>query len=181
MSLIIELNASANIFYLLKHLLHLNHVIFKIKCNNLTSNEIMILNASYVCLLHSCFVENHPIWILEDGPLIFEVVLSQRGHCLHQPRRRRPIGWLRKRSLVDVSVSSSIKKDKLGGEIYFSLSTFAHRPKLYHHCSLMVSHLFDRSFFDSFGSYDRLLLMAILPQLLRLATDAIDNHAGSHR
>jgi hypothetical protein len=28
-----------------------------------------------VCM-HSCFVENHPIWILEDGPLIFEVVLS---------------------------------------------------------------------------------------------------------
>jgi hypothetical protein len=31
--------------------------------------------------LHSHFVENHSIWILEDGPLISEVVLSQ--------------GWLR--------------------------------------------------------------------------------------
>jgi hypothetical protein len=30
-----------------------------------------------VCM-HSRFVENHPIWILEDGPLIFEVVLSHR-------------------------------------------------------------------------------------------------------
>jgi hypothetical protein len=29
--------------------------------------------------MHSCFVENHPIWILEDGPLISEVVLSQNG------------------------------------------------------------------------------------------------------
>jgi hypothetical protein len=28
-----------------------------------------------VCM-HSCFIENHPIWILEDGPLIFEVVVS---------------------------------------------------------------------------------------------------------
>jgi hypothetical protein len=28
-----------------------------------------------VCM-HSCFIENHPIWILEDGPLIFDVVLS---------------------------------------------------------------------------------------------------------
>jgi hypothetical protein len=28
--------------------------------------------------MHSRFVENHPIRILEDGPLIFEVVLSQR-------------------------------------------------------------------------------------------------------
>jgi hypothetical protein len=37
----------------------------------------MVLNASYVCLLHSRFVENHPIWILEEGPLISEVVLSQ--------------------------------------------------------------------------------------------------------
>jgi hypothetical protein len=37
----------------------------------------MVLNASYVCLLYSRFVENHPIWILEDGPLISKVVLSQ--------------------------------------------------------------------------------------------------------
>jgi hypothetical protein len=29
-----------------------------------------------VCM-HSCFVKNHPIWILEDGPLISEVVLLQ--------------------------------------------------------------------------------------------------------
>jgi hypothetical protein len=27
-----------------------NHVIFKQKCNNLIFNEIMVLNASYVCL-----------------------------------------------------------------------------------------------------------------------------------
>jgi hypothetical protein len=61
----------------LKHLLLLNLTIFKLKCNNLTFNEILILYASYVCLLHSRFVENHPIWILEDGPLISKVVLSQ--------------------------------------------------------------------------------------------------------
>jgi hypothetical protein len=77
MSLIIELNASADMFYPLKHLLLLNLVIFKQKCNNLIVNEIMVLNASYVCLLHSRFVENHLIWILEDGPFISEVVLSQ--------------------------------------------------------------------------------------------------------
>jgi hypothetical protein len=40
----------------------------------------MVLNASYVCLLHSRFIENHAIWILEDGPLISRGVLSQRGH-----------------------------------------------------------------------------------------------------
>jgi hypothetical protein len=57
-------------FYLLKHLLLLNHVIFKLKCNNLIINVILSLYASYVCLLHSRFIENHPIWILEDGPLI---------------------------------------------------------------------------------------------------------------
>jgi hypothetical protein len=27
--------------------------------------------------MYSCFVKNHPIRILEDGPLISEVVLSQ--------------------------------------------------------------------------------------------------------
>jgi hypothetical protein len=37
----------------------------------------MVLNVSYVCLLHSRLVENYPIWILEDVRLIFEVVLSQ--------------------------------------------------------------------------------------------------------
>jgi hypothetical protein len=63
--------------YLLEHLLLLNLVIFKIKCNNLIFNEIMVLNASFVCLFHSHFVEDYSIWILEDGPLISEVVLSQ--------------------------------------------------------------------------------------------------------
>jgi hypothetical protein len=29
-----------------------------------------------VCM-HSCFIKNHLIWILKDGSLIFEVVLSQ--------------------------------------------------------------------------------------------------------
>jgi hypothetical protein len=29
-----------------------------------------------VCM-HSCFVENHPIWILEDGPLNYEAILLQ--------------------------------------------------------------------------------------------------------
>jgi hypothetical protein len=31
----------------------------------------MVLNASYVSLQQSRFVENHLIWILEDGLLIF--------------------------------------------------------------------------------------------------------------
>jgi hypothetical protein len=77
MSLIVELNASTNMFYLLKHLLLLNLVIFELKCHNLIVNEIMVLSASYVCLLHSCFIENHPIWLPKDGPLISDVVVSQ--------------------------------------------------------------------------------------------------------
>jgi hypothetical protein len=85
MSLIIELNAFANMFYLLEHLLLLNLVIIKLKCNNLIFNEIIVLNASFVCLLHSRFIEDHPIWILEDGPLISEVVLSQPDSA--SPRR----------------------------------------------------------------------------------------------
>jgi hypothetical protein len=50
MLLIIEWNISANMFYLLKHLLLLILVMFKIKCNNLIFNEIIVLNASYMCL-----------------------------------------------------------------------------------------------------------------------------------
>jgi hypothetical protein len=64
-------------FYHLKNLLYFNLVIVKLKCKNLIFNEIMILNVSYVCLLHSRFVENHSVWILEYGALIFEEVLSQ--------------------------------------------------------------------------------------------------------
>jgi hypothetical protein len=74
--LIIELNTSANMFYLLKRLLLLNLVIFKLKCNNLIFNEILVLYALYVCLMHSRFVKNHPIWILEEGSLISEMVVS---------------------------------------------------------------------------------------------------------
>jgi hypothetical protein len=48
-------------FYLLKQLLLLILVIFKLKCNKLIFNEIMDLNALHVCLLHFHFVENHPI------------------------------------------------------------------------------------------------------------------------
>jgi hypothetical protein len=50
MPLTVEWNASANMFYLLKNLLFLILVIFNLKCNNLILKEIMILNASYVCL-----------------------------------------------------------------------------------------------------------------------------------
>jgi hypothetical protein len=64
-------------FYLLKHLLLLILVIFKLKCNKLIFNEIIILNASYVCLVYSRFVKNHLIWILEDRSLISDMVLSQ--------------------------------------------------------------------------------------------------------
>jgi hypothetical protein len=67
-------------FYLLKHLLLLNLVIFKLKCNNLTFIEVLNLYASYLCLLYSLFIENHSMWILEDGPLISKVVLSHRRH-----------------------------------------------------------------------------------------------------
>jgi hypothetical protein len=61
----------------LKHLLLLILVVSKLKCNNLIFNEIMVLNALYVCLLCYRFFENHSIWILEDGPHVSDVVLSQ--------------------------------------------------------------------------------------------------------
>jgi hypothetical protein len=77
MPLIIEWNASANMFYLLKQLLLLNLIIFILKCNNLIFNEIVVLNVSFVCLLYSLFIEDYPIYILVDGPLISEVLLSQ--------------------------------------------------------------------------------------------------------
>jgi hypothetical protein len=38
--------------------------------------------------MHSRFIENHPIWILKDGPLIFEGVLS------HPPLPLMLFSWL---------------------------------------------------------------------------------------
>jgi hypothetical protein len=35
--------------------------------------------------MHSRFVENHPIRILKDGPLISEVILSHPSSILHFP------------------------------------------------------------------------------------------------
>jgi hypothetical protein len=64
-------------FYLLKNLLYINLVILKLKCHNLIFNEIRVLYASYIWLMHSRFIENHPIWILEDGALNSKIVLSQ--------------------------------------------------------------------------------------------------------
>jgi hypothetical protein len=46
----VEFNVSTKIFYLLEQLLLLNLVIFKPKGNNLILNEIIVLNALYVCL-----------------------------------------------------------------------------------------------------------------------------------
>jgi hypothetical protein len=63
-------------FYPLKNLLLLILVIFKLKCNNLIFNEIVVWMLGMCGYMHSRFVENHPIRILEDGPLISEVVLS---------------------------------------------------------------------------------------------------------
>jgi hypothetical protein len=48
--LIVEWNTFTDMFYLLKHLLLLILIIFKLKCNNLILNEIIVLNTSYVCL-----------------------------------------------------------------------------------------------------------------------------------
>jgi hypothetical protein len=72
MSLIVEWNASANMFYLLKNLLLLIMVIFKLKCNNLIFDKIMVLNASYVCL--------HAFLLRRESPD-------------PDPRRRTPHFW----------------------------------------------------------------------------------------
>jgi hypothetical protein len=63
-------------FYVLKNLLLPILVISKLKCNNIIFNEIMVLNASYVCLHTFSLHRESPIRILEDEPLISKVVLS---------------------------------------------------------------------------------------------------------
>jgi hypothetical protein len=64
---VVDINTSAKmlrfrkLFHIFKHFLLLNLVNLKLSCNNLISTLIMVLYASYVCLLHSHFVENNPI------------------------------------------------------------------------------------------------------------------------
>jgi hypothetical protein len=58
-------------FYLLKNILILILIIFKLKCNNLIFNEIMVLNDLYVCLHAFSFRQESLIKILKERPLIF--------------------------------------------------------------------------------------------------------------
>jgi hypothetical protein len=74
-------------FYLLQDLLFIILVIFKLKCNNLILKEIMVHMCVY---MHSHFIENHTIQILEDGRLISEVVLSHDPSTL--PHTQCPTG-----------------------------------------------------------------------------------------
>jgi hypothetical protein len=80
MPLIVRWNASTNMFYLLKYLLLLNLVILKLKCNNFILNEILVLYASYVCLLHS-----HSSRITRSGSWKIEPSFL-RWFCHSQPR-----------------------------------------------------------------------------------------------
>jgi hypothetical protein len=106
MSLLVEWNASTNMFYLLKHHLLLILVIFELKCNNIIFNEIMILNASYVCLhaflLHRESLDLDPgrraphFWggSVTFGLLLFKVLDSFSDHSFshslntHEPNMR---------------------------------------------------------------------------------------------
>jgi hypothetical protein len=65
-------------FYLLKHLSLPYLVILKPRCNNLIFNEIMILNASYVCLHAFSLCRESPDLYPGRWPLISEVVLSHK-------------------------------------------------------------------------------------------------------
>jgi hypothetical protein len=56
----------------MKHSLLLNLVNLKSSCNNLIFTLIMVLYALYVCLLHSRFIENHPIDLEVTNPLFLK-------------------------------------------------------------------------------------------------------------
>jgi hypothetical protein len=56
----VKLNAFTKMFYIFKHLLLLNLVIFKPKYNNLILNEIIVLNVFYVCLHAFSFHRESP-------------------------------------------------------------------------------------------------------------------------
>jgi hypothetical protein len=81
----VEINASANLFYLLKNFLLLNLVNLKPMCNNLTFTLIMVLYASYVCLLHSHFIENHSIDLeVTDPSFLRWFCHTEVVHILHE-------------------------------------------------------------------------------------------------
>jgi hypothetical protein len=85
MPLIIEWNVFTNMFYILKNLLLLILVIFKLKCSNLIFNEIIVLNASYVCLYAFLLHWESPDPDPGRWPLISEVVLSHLSSSSPSP------------------------------------------------------------------------------------------------
>jgi hypothetical protein len=107
MPLIIEWNVFTNMFYILKNLLLFILVIFKLKCSNLIFNEIIVLNASYVCLHAFLLYWESPdpdpgrwtphFWGGSVTPLI---VLSLTTHAWDRPHKQR---W---RSVRDLGVPS---------------------------------------------------------------------------
>jgi hypothetical protein len=109
MSLIVEWNASANMFYLFKNLLLLINVIFKLKCNNLIFNEIMVLNASYVCL--------HAFSLRRESPD-------------PDPGRRTPHFW-------GGSVTR-VSRSQADFDMAATASSWASRPKVHHSSSTFV-------------------------------------------
>jgi hypothetical protein len=109
MSLIVEWNASANMFYLLKNLLLLIMIIFKLKCNKLIFSEIMILNASYVCL--------HAFLLRRESPDL-------------DPVRRTPHFWGGSVTSLEHSWPSEFSHHVLGGLLLIFL--------LSHHLLLLV-------------------------------------------
>jgi hypothetical protein len=76
--------------YLLKHLLLLHLVNLKPKCNNSISTLIIVLYASYVCLLHFRFAENHPIDLEATNPSFLRWFYHNGAPLSHRTASRRP-------------------------------------------------------------------------------------------
>jgi hypothetical protein len=101
MPLTVEWNDSANTFYLLKNILLLIHVIFKLKRNDLSFNEIMMLNALYVCL--------HAFSLRRELPN-------------SDPRRRTPHFWVGcvtwRKAQIDCTAYTSTSYGPAGPELF---------------------------------------------------------------
>jgi hypothetical protein len=120
MPLTVEWNAFTNMFYLLKNILLLILVIFKLKCNKLILKEIMVLNASYVGLhafsLHRESPDQDPgrrtphFWGGSVTPTHDAILTIIRGSNADFEKKRQWRDYYRQ--VNDVVVGGSVTKTK---------------------------------------------------------------------
>jgi hypothetical protein len=122
--------ASAKMFYLLKHLPLLYLVILKPSCNNLIPTLTMVLYACVSCLLHSCFVENHPIDLEVTNPSFLRWLYNN-----NQGGRLKIVNTIGHVLCVLLFMNGFMSSVLIAILLFLrSLANSGYRKSMFHHC-----------------------------------------------